>query len=149
MHVLCDQGLGSRQLWRQITDLDWHPVLRYPLHITFRPTAGQRIPARELAGGPGTLWLGAGTTFGRDPLPGTPVVLHVRGHREPWLLPADTPPAQTDVALYACRHWIEQGIRGCLRCLLVRNRLWARIWLPPTPRPDRAAGLRCLSPPAA
>ncbi|MCE2467266.1 MAG: hypothetical protein J4G06_04515 [Caldilineaceae bacterium] len=32
--------------------------------------------------------------------------------------------------------------------LLVRNRLWARVWLTPTPGPDRGGGLRCLSPPA-
>ena len=38
VHVLCDQGLGSRDLWRQIVDLGWHPVLRHPPHITFRPT---------------------------------------------------------------------------------------------------------------
>ena len=36
VHVLCDQGLGSRDLWRQIVDLGWHPVLRYSPHITFR-----------------------------------------------------------------------------------------------------------------
>ena len=34
VHVLCDQGLGSRELWRQIVALGWHPVLRYPPHIT-------------------------------------------------------------------------------------------------------------------
>ena len=42
VHVLCDQGLGSRKLWRQI--VDWHPVLRYPPHIT---TGGERVPARQ------------------------------------------------------------------------------------------------------
>ena len=88
-------------------DLGWHPVLRYPLHITFRPTGGDRVPARDLGGGPGTLWVGTGTAFGRDPLPGTLVVLHGRDHKEPWLLLTDTPPAQTDADLYACRHWIE------------------------------------------
>ena len=73
MQVLCHQGLGSRKLWREIVELGWHSALCYPLHITFRPTGG----------GPGTLWLGAGTAFGRDPLPGTPVVLHAQGQREP------------------------------------------------------------------
>ena len=38
---------------------------------------------------------------------------------------------------------------ACLQRLLVRNRLWARVWLTPVPGPDRTAGLRCLSPPAA
>ena len=104
VHVLCDQGLGSRTLWQRIVELGWHPVLRYPPHITFRPTDGPRVPARDLGDGPGTLWLGMGTAFGRAPLPGTLVVLHVQGHKDPWLLPADTLPAQTDAALYACRH---------------------------------------------
>ncbi len=207
VHVLCDQGLSSRELWRQIVALGWHPVLRYPLHITFRPTGGARVPARDLGGGPGTLRLGTGTAFGRDPMPGTLVVLHGRDHKEPWLLLTDTPPDRTDADLYACRHWIEQGFRGgkrggwqwqrtrrtdpvrvarhglvlavasllavaygtrcedardrglppgrlrqgaaCLRRLLARNRLWARVWLTPTPGPNLAGGLRCLSPPAA
>ncbi len=38
---------------------------------------------------------------------------------------------------------------ACLRRLLVRNRLWARVWLTPTPGPNRAGDLHCLSPPAA
>ena len=44
-----------------------------------------------------------------------PVVPHVRGHEELWLLLTDTPPAATDIDLYACRHWIEQGFRGLKR----------------------------------
>ena len=30
VHVLCDQGLCSRDLWAQIVALGWHPCLRYP-----------------------------------------------------------------------------------------------------------------------
>ncbi len=96
-------------------DLGWHPVLRYPPHITFRPTGGARVPARALGGGPGTLWLGAGAAFGAQPLSGTLIVLHAQGHEDPWLLLTDTPPDRTDVDLYACRHWIEQGFRGLKR----------------------------------
>lgn len=102
VHILCDQGLGSRELWKQIVELGWHPVLRYLPHITFRPTGGDRLPARALSGSPDTLWVGTGTTFGRDPLSGTLVVLHAQGHRKPWLLLTDTLPARTDAALYAC-----------------------------------------------
>ncbi len=43
---------------------------------------------------------------------------------------------------------LRQGA-ACLRRLLVRNRLWARVWLTPVPGPDLAGGLRCLSPPVA
>ena len=58
---LCDQGLGSRDLWAQIVGLGWHPCLRYPPHITFQPE-GQtpRVPVRTLIAGPGDLWVGPG-----------------------------------------------------------------------------------------
>ncbi len=39
VHVLCDQGLGSRDLWAQIVALGWHPCLRYPPHVTFHASA--------------------------------------------------------------------------------------------------------------
>ncbi len=58
MHVLCDQGLGSRELWRQITDL---------------------------GGGPGTLRVGTGTAFGRDPMPRNRLWARV------WLIPVPGP----------------------------------------------------------
>ena len=153
-------------------------------------------------------------------------MLHAQGHEDPWLLLTDTPPDRTDIDLYACRHWMEQGFRGlqrggwpwhrtrrrdpvrvarhllalavatrlavaygtrheearvrvlrpgprrrpptkarppprrrrrrllrqgaaCLRRLLARHRLWARVWLTPVPGPDWAGGLHCLSPPVA
>ena len=47
-HVLCDQGLDSPDLWRQITALAGNPVLRYPPPSTFRPTDGDRVPPRTL-----------------------------------------------------------------------------------------------------
>ena len=112
VHVLCDRGLDSRDLWRPIVELGWHPVLRYPPHITFRPTGSERVPVRTLGGGPGTLWVGAGKAFGQDPLPATLVVLHAPKQKDPWVLLTDPPPAETDADLYACRHWIEQGFRG-------------------------------------
>ena len=114
VHVLCDRGLGSRDLWTRIRDLGWHPVLRYAPHVTFRPPGGARVPVRSLGGGPGTLWVGAGEAFGEDPLPGL-IVLHARDCEEPWVLLTDTPPEHTQAALYACRHWIEQGFRGLKR----------------------------------
>ena len=59
--MLCDQGLGSRDLWAQIGALGWHPCLRYPPHVTFRPQGQtQRVPVRTLITGPGDLWVGTG-----------------------------------------------------------------------------------------
>lgn len=48
-------------------NLVWHPVLRYPPHITFWPTDGERVPARSLGGDSGMLWLGVGAAFSRPP----------------------------------------------------------------------------------
>ena len=78
---------------------------------------GDHLPAdrRRPGAGPGTLWLGAGEAFARKPLPGTLIVLHAEGHEDPWVLLTDTPPKHTEAALYACRHWIEQGFRGLKR----------------------------------
>ena len=114
---LCDQGLGSRDLWAQIVALGWHPCLRYPPHVTFQPQGQtQRVPVRTLIAGPGDLWVGTGRAFRDQPLAGTrgPCgrVLHAYGQRQPWVLLTDTPVAQTEPTLYACRNWIEQGFRG-------------------------------------
>ena len=40
------------------------------------------------------------------------IVLHAYGQAQPWVLLTDTPVAQTEPTLYACRNWIEQGFRG-------------------------------------
>ena len=117
VHVLCDQGLGSRDLWAQIVALGCplgrHPCLRYPPHVTFQPE-GQtsRVPVRSLITGPGGLWVGTGRAFRDPPLDSTLIVLHAYGQKQPWVLLTDTPVAETEPTLYACRNWIEQGFRG-------------------------------------
>ena len=96
VHVLCDQGLGSRDLWAQIVDLGWHPCLRYQPHVTFQPE-GQtsRVPVRSLITGPGDLWVGTGRAFRDPPLDSTLIVLHAYGQKQPWVLLTDTPVAET------------------------------------------------------
>ena len=69
VHVLCDRGLDSRDLWARIRELGWHPVLRYSPHVTFRPTGGDRVPVRSLGGGPGTFWVGRARPSARTPCP--------------------------------------------------------------------------------
>ena len=113
VHVLCDQGLGSRDLWAQIVALGWHPCLRYQPYVTFQPEGQtQRVPVRSLITGPGGLWVGTGQAFRTKPLDATLIVLQAYGQAQPWVLLTDTPVAQTEPTLYACRNWIEQGFRG-------------------------------------
>ncbi len=117
VHVLCDQGLCSRDLWAQIVAFGYppggHPCLRYPPHVTFQPEGQtQRVPVRSLITGPGGLWVGTGQAFRDAPLDATLIVWHAYGQRQPWVLLTDTPVAQTEPTLYACRNWIEQGFRG-------------------------------------
>ena len=121
VHVLCDQGLCSRDLWAQIVafgdPLGGHPCLRYPPHVTFQPQGqSQRVAVRSLITGPGDLWVGTGRAFRTEPLDSTrgPCgrVWQAYGQAQPWVLLTDTPVAQTQPTLYACRNWIEQGFRG-------------------------------------
>ena len=92
VHVLCDQGLGSRDLWAQTVALGRHPCLRYPPHVTFQPE-GQtpRVPVRSLITGPGGPWVGTGQAFRTKPLDATLIVLHAYGQTQPWMLLTNTP----------------------------------------------------------
>ena len=96
-----------------VVALGWHPCLRYPPHVTFQPE-GQtsRVPVRSLITGPGGLWVGTGRAFRDQPLDSTLIVLQAYGQAQPWVLLTDTPVAETEPTLYACRNWIEQGFRG-------------------------------------
>ena len=105
---LCDQGLGSRncgrRLWLRLASL---PALPAPRHLSARGPDPTRAGA--LAEGPGGLWVGTGRAFRDQPLYST---LHAHGQAQPWVLLTDTPVAETEPTLYACRNWIEQGFRG-------------------------------------
>ena len=117
VHVLCDQGLCSRELWAQIVALGYplggHPCLRYPPRVTFQPEGqDRRVPVRSLIAGPGELWVGTGRAFRDEPVDSTLIVWQAYGQTQPWILLTNTPVAQTEPTLYACRNWIEQGFRG-------------------------------------
>lgn len=56
--------------------------------------------------------MGNGLDSRDDPLSCTLVVLHAWDEKDLWVLLTDTPSAQTDATLYACRSWIEQGFLG-------------------------------------
>jgi Transposase DDE domain len=111
--VLTDRGLWSPRLWRSITAIGWHPLMRIRPDATFAPLGGHRRPARDVVPGPGHAWVGAGTAFkhrdGRRR--GTLVVVWDTGQREPWLVLTDLDPAAVGVVWYGLRVWVELGFR--------------------------------------
>ena len=52
--VLCDRGLASPKLWKQILAQGWHPYMRYPKNVTFCAEGGRRLPARAFVPRPDT-----------------------------------------------------------------------------------------------
>ena len=50
--VLCDRGLASPKLWKQIVAQGWHPYMRYRKNITFCADGGKRLPARAFVSVP-------------------------------------------------------------------------------------------------
>ena len=119
VHVLCEQGLGSRDLWAQIVALGWHPCLRYPPHVTFQPEGQtQRVPVRTLIAGPGDLWLGTGRAFRDAPLAGTLIVLQAYGQAQPWGA-ADRHAGVADGAYPVCLPQLDRtGLPGPEDCKL-------------------------------
>jgi hypothetical protein len=112
--VLTDRGLWSPRLWRQITELGWHPLMRIRPDATFTPTGLRRQPARALVSGPGCCWVGAGIAFKEKAkqLASTLLVVWGQDQREPWLLLTDLPPDDVDGSWYGLRVWIELGFRA-------------------------------------
>ena len=93
--------------------LGWHPCLRFAPQITFQPEGqAHRVRVHTLISGPRELWVGHGRAFRDEALDGTLIVLQSYGQAQPWVLLTDTPVAQTEPTLYACRNWIEQRFRG-------------------------------------
>ncbi len=113
MHVLCDQGLGGAG---QSGLVGADCSLRVPSGWASLPALP--APRHLSAPGPDPTRAGAladhetGRAFRDQPLEGTLIVLQAYGQAQPWVLLTDTPVAETEPALHACRNWIEQGFRG-------------------------------------
>jgi len=111
--VLTDRGLWSPRLWRTITAIGWHPLMRIRPDATFAPLGAPRRPARDRVPGPGHAWVGAGTAFKHRDVRrrGTLVVVWDTGQREPWLVLTDLDPQAVGVVWYGLRVWVELGFR--------------------------------------
>ena len=112
--VMCDRGLASPKLWKQIVAQGWHPYMRYPRNVTFCADGGRRLPARAFVPRPDTARTGSGTAFGgaAAKLRCTLLAVWYVEQEEPWIILTDLPPDQVGVSWYALRFWIELGFKA-------------------------------------
>lgn len=112
--VLCDRGIASPKLWKQIRVQGWHPGMRYRKNITFCADGGSRLPAYAFLSRPDTAWIGQGTAFGTPKAKRRCTLLAVWyiEQEEPWIILTDLPPEEVGVSWYALRFWIELGFKA-------------------------------------
>ncbi len=115
--VLTDRGLASPELFRAITALGWHPLMRVNAGGHFRPAGWRKgHPMGGFAAAAGRRWAGAGVAYPTGERLGcTLLAAWEAGHAEPWLILTDLPAAAANPAWYAWRMWIEQGFRAVKR----------------------------------
>lgn len=111
--VLTDRGLESPDLFRAITGLGWHPLMRAKKGGKFRPDGWVRNWALpRFAGRVGARWKGRGVVWPTGSKLGcTLLACWEEGYAEPWLILTDLEPASASALWYAWRGWIEQGFR--------------------------------------
>lgn len=133
--VVADRGLQSRALFREITALGWHPMIRLTRLGTWRERGGAWVRLRDVVA-PGEHYVGRGLLFRTTRHACTLVAVWRVGYEAPWLLMTDLPPGRCERAFYGLRCWIERGFRdaksGGLRCERLRVTDPARaerIWL--------------------
>jgi hypothetical protein len=110
--VLSDRGLESPRLFRAITALGWHPLMRVKAGGKFRPHGWHGwYWLRDFARQPGAQFARAGVAYKSESLPCTLLACWDDGHDEPWLLLTDLPACAGNPCWYAWRAWIEQGFK--------------------------------------
>ena len=112
--VLCDRGIASPKLWKQILAQGWHPGMRYRKNITFCADGGRRLPAQRFVSRPDTAWIGRGTAFSTPKAKRrcTLLVVWYSEQEEPWIILTDLAPDQVGPSWYALRFWIELGFKA-------------------------------------
>jgi len=111
--VLTDRGLESPELFRAITTLGWHPLMRVKAQGKFRPAGWHTgYPLRQFVAAVGRRWTGHGLAYpSGSKLPCTLLACWEADHEEPWLVLTDLAPGAAAPGWYAWRAWIEQGFK--------------------------------------
>ena len=95
--VLTDRGLESARLFRALTALGMHPLMRVKAGGTFRPAGWRRsAPLGQFAAREGQRFAAVGVAYTGDPLPCTLLACRRAGCAEAWLLLTDLAPAAAD-----------------------------------------------------
>ena len=122
--VLCDRGIASPKLWRQIRAQGWHPYIwhpyiwhpymRYRKNVTFCAQDGRRLPAQHFVSRPDTAWIGRGAAFSTPNAKRRCTLLAVWyvEQEEPWIILTGLPPEDAGPSWYALRFWIELGFKA-------------------------------------
>jgi hypothetical protein len=112
--ALADRGLYSKELYRAIQDIGWHPLLRINRQGSFRPAGWYHWRRLDkLLQRPGQRWQGRVTLFqtASARLECTLLAGWEEGHDEPWLVLTDLGPQAADVCWYGLRGWIEHSFK--------------------------------------
>ena len=112
--VLCDRGIASPKLWRQIRAQGWHPYMRYRKNVSFCAQDGRQLPAQHFVSRPGTAWIGRGTAFSTPNAKRRCTLLEVWyvEQEEPRIILTDLPLEDAGPSWYARRFWIELGFKA-------------------------------------
>jgi hypothetical protein len=110
--VLSDRGLESPRLFRAITALGWHPLMRVKGGGKFRPEGWHKwYWLSDFVRRPGARFAMAGVAYRGESLACTLLACWDEGHDEAWLLLTDLPAGAAHPCWYAWRAWIEQGFK--------------------------------------
>lgn len=111
--ILSDRGLESPELFRHITKLHWHPMMRIKKGGKFRPKGWKNFYyLHELVDRLGKRFAVRGCAYAGERLECTLLASwQEEQHEEPWLVLTDLPPESANVLWYGLRTWIEQGFK--------------------------------------
>ena len=115
--VLCDRGLWSPLLYKQITAQGWHPLMRVQNSLRFRPDGARVQAACRLVPDVDWAWVGRGVAFGTPSrhLRCTLVAVWLSGQEAACLCVTNLAPDVVPVGAYGLRMWIEAGFRSLKR----------------------------------
>jgi Transposase DDE domain len=114
--VLCDEGLYSQRLFKQICQHGWHPVMRIRTQGLYRRRNGQRWRSLETVAQRGMRPKAfRGQCFKGETLNATLWVQWGAVYEQPCLLVTDLAPKHLKRHIYGLRHWIECGFKALKR----------------------------------